>query len=58
MPPQKYRELRLVAHCCQKLTSMLSAEKNRLAKILADSGVRLAVVVSDLNGKSARAMIR
>lgn len=58
VPPQKYRELRLVARQRQKISGMLSAQKNRLAKVLADSGVRLGVVVSDLNGKSARAMIR
>lgn len=58
VPPEKYRELRLVARQRQKITGMLSAEKNRMAKVLADSGVRLGVVVSDLNGKSARAMIR
>ena len=58
VPPQKYRELRLVARHRQKLTGMLSAQKNRLGKILADGGVRLGVTVSDLNGQSARAMIR
>lgn len=58
VPPEKYRELRLLARYRQKLGGMLSSEKNRLAKTLADSGVRLGVVVSDLNGKSARAMIR
>lgn len=30
---------------------------DRLGKVLADAGVRLGVVVSDINGKSARAMI-
>jgi hypothetical protein len=35
---------------------MLAAEKNRLGKVLADAGIRLGVV-SDLNGKSVRAMI-
>lgn len=58
VPPQKYRELRLLARQRQKLTGMLAAEKNRLGKVLADAGIRLGVVVSDLNGKSARAMIR
>ena len=57
MPPEKLRRLRLVSRQRQKLVGMLAAEKNRLGKVLADAGVRLGVVVSDLNGKSARAMI-
>lgn len=57
VPPDKLRRLRLVSRQRQKLTGMLAAEKNRLGKVLADAGVRLGVVVSDLNGKSARAMI-
>ena len=58
VPPQKLRELRLVARQRQKLGGMLAAEKNRLGKVLADAGIRLGVVVSDINGKSAQAMIR
>jgi transposase len=57
VPPEKLRRLRLVSRQRQKLIGMLAAEKNRLGKVLADAGVRLGVVVSDLNGKSARAMI-
>ena len=52
------RHLRLIARQRQKLGGMLASEKNRLHKILTDAGVRLGVVVSDLNGKSARAMIK
>lgn len=37
---------------------MLSAEKNRLHKALTDGGIRLAVVVSDVHGISARAMVQ
>lgn len=37
---------------------MLASKKNRLHKLLADSGVRLGVVVSDLHGQSARAMVK
>jgi len=58
VPQRKYRELRLIARQRQKITGMLAAEKNRLAKVLADAGIGLGVVVSDLNGKSARAMVR
>jgi transposase len=42
----------------QKLTGILSGEKNRLHKILSDGGIRLGVVVSDIHGKSAKAMIK
>lgn len=58
VPPAQFRELRLVARQRQKLGSMLSAEKNRLHKVLADAGIRLGVLVTDLHGTSARAMIR
>ncbi len=58
VPPAKFRELRLVARQRQKLVGVLSAEKNRLHKVLADAGIRLGVVVSDIHGQSARAMIK
>jgi transposase len=58
VPPAKLRELRLVARQRQKLVGQLASEKNRLHKVLTDSGVRLGVVVSDLHGKSARAMVK
>jgi transposase len=58
VPPAKLRELRLVARQRQKLVGQLAAEKNRLHKVLTDCGVRLGVVVSDLHGKSARAMVK
>jgi len=58
VPPAKWRELRLIARQRQKLVGQLASEKNRLHKVLADSGVRLGVVVSDLHGQSARAMVK
>ena len=58
VPPAKLRELRLLARQRQKLVGQLASEKNRLHKVLTDSGVRLGVVVSDLHGKSARAMVK
>lgn len=58
IPPANLRELRLVARQRQKLVGQLASEKNRLHKVLTDSGVRLAVVVSDVHGKSARAMVK
>jgi transposase len=42
----------------QKLTGVLAGQKNRLHKVLSDAGIRLSVVVSDLNGKAAQAMIK
>ena len=58
VPPAKLRELRLIARQRQKLVGQLASEKNRLHKVLTDSGVRLGVVVSDLHGQSARAMVK
>jgi len=58
VPPSEFRELRLVSRQMQKFTSILAGEKNRLHKVLTDGGIRLAVVVSDIHGKSARAMIK
>lgn len=52
------RSLRHIARLRQKLGRMLAGEKNRLHKLLTDAGVRLGVVVSDLNGHSARAMVK
>jgi transposase len=58
VPPAFFAELRLVSRQMQKFTSILWGEKNRMHKILTDGGIRLAVVVSDIHGKSARAMIK
>jgi transposase len=58
VPPAKLRELRLIARQRQKLGGQLASEKNRLHKVLTDSGIRLGVVVSDLHGKSARLMVK
>jgi len=58
VPPVQFRELRLISRQMQKLTGILSGEKNRLHKLLSDAGIRLSVVLSELNGKSARAMIK
>lgn len=58
VPPVKLRELRLISRQRQKLVGQLAAEKNRLHKVLTDGGIRLGVVVSDLHGQSARAMVK
>lgn len=58
VPPAQLRELRLIARQRQKLVGVLASEKNRLHKLLTDAGVRLGVVVSDVHGQSARAMVK
>jgi len=58
VPPAKLRELRLISRQRQKLVGHLASEKNRLHKVLTDGGIRLGVVVSDLHGQSARAMVK
>jgi transposase len=58
IPRVDFRRLRLVARQRQKLVGMLSAEKNRLHKVLVDAGIRLNVLVSDVHGQSARAMTK
>ena len=50
--------MRLIARQRQILVSQLTQEKNRLHKVLTEGGVRLGVVVSDLHGQSARAMVK
>lgn len=57
VPPTLMRELRLVSRQRQKLAGQCSAEKNRLHKVLTDTGIRLNVVVSDIHGLAARRMI-
>lgn len=58
IPPAQLRELRLISRQRQKLVGQLASEKNRLHKVLTDGGIRLGVVVSDLHGQSARAMVK
>jgi len=58
IPPAALRELRLISRQRQKLVGHLASEKNRIHKVLTDGGIRLGVVVSDLHGQSARAMIK
>jgi transposase len=57
IPPHDLRELRLLTRYRGKLVGTLSAEKNRLHKILDGCGIRLGNVVSDIDGVSAREMI-
>jgi len=58
IPQACIRHLRLIARHRQKLGGMLASEKNRLHKVLSDSGIRLGVLVSDVHGQAARAMVK
>ena len=58
IPPRDLRELRNVTRYRQKLGQACAAEKNRLHKMLDDAGIKLGGVVADIDGASARAMIR
>jgi transposase len=58
IPPKDLRELRLVARYRRKLAAMCASQINRLHKTLDDGGVKLGAVVSDINGVSARAMVK
>lgn len=58
IPPQDLRELRLVSRYRRKLSGMLSSELNRLHKVLDDAGIKLGAVVADIDGVSARAMVK
>lgn len=57
IPPKDLRELRLISRYRRKLNATLSAETNRLHKILDDAGIKLGGLVADINGKAARAMV-
>jgi transposase len=57
IPEEPLRELRLLTRYRVKLQRMIASEKNRLHKTLDASGLRLGVIVSDLSGISAQAVI-
>ena len=57
IPPKDLRQLRLLTRYRVKLTGYLSAEQNRLHKVLDDSGIRLGCVVSHIDGVYAQRMI-
>jgi len=58
VPPAKPSELRRIARQRQQRVGQRASGTNRRHKVLTDSGIRLGVVVSDLHGKSARAMVK
>jgi transposase len=57
VPPQAIRELRDLTRYRRKLTQSISAEKNRVQKVLEDANVKISSVVSDTFGVSASRMI-
>lgn len=57
IPPKPIRELRDLTRYRQKLIEQRTSELNRLQKFLEDANIKLASVVSDINGQSAQEMI-
>lgn len=57
VPPRDFREIRMLTRYRAKLVQIMSAEKNRLHKILDSGGIKLGSVVSSIDGVSATMMI-
>ncbi|MEQ4306310.1 IS110 family transposase [Plantactinospora sp. B6F1] len=57
VPPEPIRQLRDLTRYRTEIIRERTREVQRLEKLLEDSGVKLSAVVSDLTGKSARAML-
>jgi transposase len=57
VPPREIRNLRELTRYRKQLLHERSREVQRLQKTLEDAGIKLASVVSDIKGKSARAML-
>jgi len=57
IPTNDLRELRIISRQRIKINQTLSAEKNRLNKVLDDAGIRLGGVASDIDGVSAQKII-
>jgi len=57
IPPQPIRELRELTRYRKALIRERSAEVNRVQKLLEDANIKLASVVADVLGVSARAML-
>jgi len=58
VPPQGIRDLRDLTRYRRKLIQAISAEKNRIQKVLEDANVKLSSVASDTFGVSAGKMVR
>jgi transposase len=57
VPPEPIRQLRDLTRYRTEIIRERTREIQRLEKLLEDAGVKLSAVVSDLTGKSARAML-
>ena len=57
IPPRNFRDLRMITRYRTKLSGVLAGEKNRLIKVLDSCGIKLANVVSNINGVSATRII-
>lgn len=58
IPPKAIRELRELNRTRRKLMGMMASEKNRIQKVLEDANIKLASVVSKIDGISSMNMIR
>jgi transposase len=58
IPPRDFRQLRLVTRYRKKLSGILSAERNRLHKLLEAFGIKLSCVVSNIDGVSSNRMLK
>ena len=58
VPPEEIRDLRALTRLRTTLTAECSRHKQRAEKILEDALIKVSAVVSDLFGKSGRAMLR
>jgi len=58
VPPQDIRELRELTRHRKKLVHHMTAEKNRIQKVLESAGIKLASVISDVFGVTGRALLR
>jgi len=57
IPPAPFRELRELTRYRAEVVRERVREIQRLEKLLEDAGIKLSVVVADLMGKPARAML-
>lgn len=58
VPPEPIRRLRDLTRTRTAITRERSREIQRLEKVLEDAGIKLSVVVSDINGVSSRFMLQ
>lgn len=57
MPPQAIQQLRDLTHTRKQLVREVSQHSSRVQKVLEDANLKLGSVLSDVLGKSGRAML-